>query len=956
MSQQITAWQDRLRNEYTALAYSRPDGLPIHVIEAGLSARERDQLMADVKACFQARGLWASVWKANPLPLLFAATQVGYQFQGGFAGFWPHLADELGDPTSFGAPNERQELIEHFMREAQTYSFATPQNTPWTRRFNLIAWPITNALLPREVQLPFTTLLSKLTSSINTLSIDKASQLIQRFGARIAGNRFEDWTARSSSAALVIDFLSSSPNHFDSGLLKRLEEDVTAHERAQRNLARARAAVEASTSQSVVSTCALEISYRDNVVSVWLRAPQTPNGAELARAMRRAFFAPKLWGEVPATTPGELVGGGLIKLRDMKWPGPAQPLLPGLDEEPYLDAKTKAWLATLNVDTTTPLIFDATAAGEDVVGGGLIPQGAGLTKGRRYVALVDATTKAPRDAEASLDGSIEGVLALMLDLSKPEHRAWVAKVLRLPLLNTTTTALLTPPPLKPYGAARYARDPIAAYEDTNQGPPELFVLEERATPSRDPKHAAGLSYEVTDATPPRSFVSLHLSEHASPRAPTISSLLKGEATLRVESLLPLQHIELDFEVATDSGRWCGRAHLDELPYRSTARDWLWENVYGDDAEALRDALLKVDSAHIRVNVGCFVEDTWLIEEPPFEHWWTENGPVSDSGALLEVTVSGEQSLLITSATPVTPAATPSGIELRLASRADGEVLVSGGRCIAPKGSIPLNAFSPLKQRLLRQRQSKKRALGLEEVHRSWVAWTSADAQSLALVEITCGPAWRQLEEELRGPSWGPLRTFWEKFVDACLSAGAIAPVPNEARARFVAQVAGALRSHYTYPGRAQHSSKLGENLAKFTYQAAALLERDHPTIDAADVMIDDDTLLALAKTQPTKTLAELIFPVNSSDIIDGVDCRGRELQDMVEPLYAWGKASSHALCGGAWSRAQLTQGLHFWLSPEEFTLEITNSARGALMASMLSDQLTSRAIRYCVNLLNQGAR
>ncbi|TPJ73047.1 hypothetical protein [Mesorhizobium sp. B2-7-1] len=142
MAEILQGWQRRLEAHFAALAQTRrPKGLPVFAIEHGLDADERNvvgQLLNRSLGVEQTAQSWL-VW------VVYAAEQ-GYEYDGDeyWTTFerrtpeWRHLVD-------------RRQLRRWFGRFHEKYAGLKPTG-PWASWFSIIAWPITHALLPRDLQ------------------------------------------------------------------------------------------------------------------------------------------------------------------------------------------------------------------------------------------------------------------------------------------------------------------------------------------------------------------------------------------------------------------------------------------------------------------------------------------------------------------------------------------------------------------------------------------------------------------------------------------------------------------------------------------------------------------------------------------------------------------------------------------------------------------------------------
>ena len=101
------------------------------------------------------------------IPLLVAATEVAYQYQGNGTEYWPMLSKELGYTFTMFERTVLRELFENFHKQ---HNGPVPPDTEWSRNFSIICWPMANALLPLDMRLPFSEALANATFDITGMS------------------------------------------------------------------------------------------------------------------------------------------------------------------------------------------------------------------------------------------------------------------------------------------------------------------------------------------------------------------------------------------------------------------------------------------------------------------------------------------------------------------------------------------------------------------------------------------------------------------------------------------------------------------------------------------------------------------------------------------------------------------------------------------------------------------
>ena len=154
--------QRRLSERFSELRDARKGS--VFFVEHGLRADELDSLRSSVRVSLRSHPLESIWWDRYDLPLLVAATEVGYRYRGSGTDFWPLLECEL--QVELTGPS-RQRLKDLFEYATERFRGARPPATAWTHAFHLIAWPIAHALLPVEFHQSFAMTLANLRTSVH---------------------------------------------------------------------------------------------------------------------------------------------------------------------------------------------------------------------------------------------------------------------------------------------------------------------------------------------------------------------------------------------------------------------------------------------------------------------------------------------------------------------------------------------------------------------------------------------------------------------------------------------------------------------------------------------------------------------------------------------------------------------------------------------------------------------
>lgn len=187
----VIDWERRLEERFSALQELRGDR-PVFALEHGLSELERTALLSSVRA----HAVSVPPLNLNPLVWVVYATEYGYAYEGNQ--YWISFeADTPGWAHPGKRFSRRTELREQFEHFHSAYGAARPSGA-WAEHFANICWPITNAILPKDLQKQFAELLHGIRHQAAATLSDP-----EEVGKRIAAL----CTMRSSRA----DYLRSDP-------------------------------------------------------------------------------------------------------------------------------------------------------------------------------------------------------------------------------------------------------------------------------------------------------------------------------------------------------------------------------------------------------------------------------------------------------------------------------------------------------------------------------------------------------------------------------------------------------------------------------------------------------------------------------------------------------------------------------------------------------------------------
>lgn len=230
----LFASENLLAQIFSDLSRQR-DGGTIYLIEHGLGRDEIEQLLYLV-------GQWAGLhqfakraWQDLPLSLAVTVTEIGYEYRGTGTDFWPlvEAAIKIDIPTT-----QRAVISDLFRDCARRFGTARPFDDAWSSVFPHIAWPVRNAMVPREVHGSLARLVREFLSQTRSLSVTRVAlpglrELARGFGSR----RLESWLQDDDLALAVIGHLVSGRTGdlgMEPGFLQRLANDLSSESEVRR--------------------------------------------------------------------------------------------------------------------------------------------------------------------------------------------------------------------------------------------------------------------------------------------------------------------------------------------------------------------------------------------------------------------------------------------------------------------------------------------------------------------------------------------------------------------------------------------------------------------------------------------------------------------------------------------------------------------------------------------------
>lgn len=206
------------------------EGKPLFALEHGLDRDEVTDLQDVVQEAILSIGLSTSAW----LPYIVYAAEVGYSYTG--EEYWQTF--ERTTPGWYG-DNYRQWLRRRFRTFADQFGGARPTGV-WAGQFAIIAWPITHAVLPMDLQLQLAELLYDYRYSLTRSLLSDPDELGAKLAARAwrGSSRFQVFAQNEGllgqvSSALLLGEGESSPM-LASSTLQRIVSDLSVEHHARR--------------------------------------------------------------------------------------------------------------------------------------------------------------------------------------------------------------------------------------------------------------------------------------------------------------------------------------------------------------------------------------------------------------------------------------------------------------------------------------------------------------------------------------------------------------------------------------------------------------------------------------------------------------------------------------------------------------------------------------------------
>jgi hypothetical protein len=236
----LGGWNQRLATHFDELARARKD-IPLFALEHGLTPNEVQELSAEVCAHIRV----SAPSRDHVLAWTAYATEIGY----GYAGdeYWQTFE---GKTPGWVERGDRGWIRDAFVAFRRKYAGAEPSGA-WAQQFSIICWPITHAILPRDLQQQLAWILYEVRHSFSAELFDSPLLLGQFIASRSwnASARFQNLVQEPAlvgqmAAALLLQGKEGFKTLLHPMTLQRIGDDVDRERRGREWLRGARRAAE----------------------------------------------------------------------------------------------------------------------------------------------------------------------------------------------------------------------------------------------------------------------------------------------------------------------------------------------------------------------------------------------------------------------------------------------------------------------------------------------------------------------------------------------------------------------------------------------------------------------------------------------------------------------------------------------------------------------------------------
>lgn len=219
----------RLREHFAELRGARDQWgarLPVFALEHALSDAELLLLQATAREALGRGERPADSW----LPMVVYATEIGYSYSG--EEYWQTFESET---PGWAQSGDRAYIRKTFQQFSEEFGGAIPSGS-WAEWFSIIAWPITHAVLPKDLQRQLARLLFDYRYALTSEELGNPGELGRKLAARSwnTSSRFRNFAQNSQLLGQVALALLSGDDEESPYLLASTQKRITADLSAER--------------------------------------------------------------------------------------------------------------------------------------------------------------------------------------------------------------------------------------------------------------------------------------------------------------------------------------------------------------------------------------------------------------------------------------------------------------------------------------------------------------------------------------------------------------------------------------------------------------------------------------------------------------------------------------------------------------------------------------------------
>lgn len=237
---ELSDWHIRLDKHFEQLRKDRSRIVldrPIFALEHGLNIAETRDLSLAIREHIKREAPFSE----HKLPWIVYASELGYDYAGDE--YWQTFEENTPGWTDHGNRYWIRECFKWFHKK---YIGAKPSGR-WAEHFSIICWPITHAVLPRDLQRQLARILYDLRHSFSAELFESPDKLGQLIATRSwnTTSRFQNFTEETQligqiAAALLIQGEYGTSDLLFPATLRRISEDLDSERRGREWLRSAR--------------------------------------------------------------------------------------------------------------------------------------------------------------------------------------------------------------------------------------------------------------------------------------------------------------------------------------------------------------------------------------------------------------------------------------------------------------------------------------------------------------------------------------------------------------------------------------------------------------------------------------------------------------------------------------------------------------------------------------------